>query len=114
MADYEPVSIQYSLDKLGLGIRVLATHQGAIKDRLVAAFHQGLYAVGPASLPGQARTIWEGVWRDVTAIRGAENEASFGLSIEAITEGQAAEIAEKIWTVHSLTLWQALYLPEIK
>lgn len=101
------MGIYYSLEKLGFGVHVLATHQGRVKDRLLVAFQQGLYAVGPASLPGQARTIWEGVWREVTAIKACGEAGSFKPSIAALAEEQASGLPEKIWTVHSLTRWQA-------
>lgn len=112
VADYALVTVHSSLEKLGLGLHVLATHPGGVRERLLAAFQQGLYAVGPISLPGSARGMWDEVWKAVTSTRVDNLERSFALSIATLGEAEASDLAERIWTIHSLTIWHSLQPPE--
>ena len=92
----------YAYGKLGAGVQILATHEGEIKERLIAAFHDSLHAVSAEALPDEPKRIWPEVWATVTAIKGTEQSGSFSPSINALTEAEAVEIAKKITTVEAM------------
>ena len=84
----------YLNGKLSAGVTKLATHPGRIKERLSAAFIDSLLPVSAKSLPAEARATWDRVWSRVQA--GAPRNM---LTIEALNDGQAIEIAQDIVSV---------------
>jgi hypothetical protein len=99
------MSLQYTVEKLRMGVAVLATQRGRINERLIAAFHRSLHAVSVDSLPDQAKPIWAEVWTAVTAVPAlgdSPQDGAYAPSIRALDEDAALRIAEQIVTVESM------------
>ena len=86
----------YANETLGAGVQILATHEGEIKERLIAAFCDSLVAVPVDALPDEPKQIWQEVWATATA------SGKFTPSINALTEAKAVELAKKITHVAAL------------
>jgi hypothetical protein len=96
------MALRYSFEHLSSGIDVLATHPGAIKDRLVEAFDKHLCHVVPSLLPASAVEVWESAWRQVTAVPASDQEGVFRVSIEALDETAAVDVARQVMQVEVL------------
>lgn len=94
--------LAYANGKLGEGTSVLATHPGRIKERLTVAFQRSLAQVPAVDLPAGAKTLWDEVWEQVTAIKGTKESGPFAPSIDALDEYRASQIAEKIVSIQAL------------
>ena len=95
-------NLEYANEKLVVGVLILATHKGAIKERLIAAFCDSLVSVPVDALPDDPKQIWQEVWATVTANKGTEESGAFLLSINDLTEDEAGDLARKITTVESM------------
>jgi len=96
------MTLQYSFERLSLGIDILATHPGPVKARLSEAFHRSLCQVVPSLLPPEARVIWEGIWAAVTREPPGEYEGVFGRSIDDLSDEDAVSLVERIMQVERL------------
>ena len=92
----------YAYEKLGAGVQILATHEGEIKERLIAAFHDSLHAVSAEALADEPKRIWLEIWAKATAIKGTEQSGSFSPSINVLTDSEAVQLAKMITTVKSM------------
>jgi hypothetical protein len=105
-------SYLYAEEKFGLAVHVLAVGTGSIKDRLAEAF-QELVALGPSELPACLRDDLAWIRESLTS-RPAKTQRIFRAGeIVAVSGGRlnatlatmrvarAAEIAERIFNVHS-------------
>jgi hypothetical protein len=91
---------------LEIGISILATHPGRIRERLIEAFHKELHLIQADDIAGpdlsvDAKPYWQKVQAAVTA-QHDEKEGSYAPSIEAMTEEEASRIAEMITGVASM------------
>jgi hypothetical protein len=96
------MTLQYSFERLSLGVEILATHPGQVKARLADAFHRSLCWVVPGLLPAEAAAIWESVWRLVTALPSGDQDGVFDRSIEAISDEDAVALVHRILEVERL------------
>jgi hypothetical protein len=96
------MTLQYSFERLSLGVEILAVHPGTVKDRLAEAFHKALCGVVTSLLPPEARGIWESVWQAVTAEPSGTRDGVFDRSIERISDEDAVAIVKKIIEVERL------------
>ena len=62
----------YTDEKLAVGVLILATHKGRIKERLIAAFHDSLHGVSAEALPPELRRTWIDVYTKATAVEGTK------------------------------------------
>jgi hypothetical protein len=96
------MTLQYSFERLSLGVEILAAHPGPVKARLADAFHRSLCGVVPGLLPQEAADIWESVWRSVTAVPSGDRSGVFDRSIEDISDEDAVAIVHQILEVERL------------
>src|SRR5205809_922314 len=94
------------LNALEVGIDVLATDPGRIRERLIAAFHKELHMIRPEDIAGpdlsaDAQPCWREVVAAVTA-RHEDERGSYEPSIQAMTEDEACHIAGRITAVASM------------
>ena len=82
--------------KLAMGVLILATHKGRIKERLIAAFHDSLHGVSAEALPPELRRAWIDVHTKATAVEGTKESGRFAPSINALTEDEAVDLAGSI------------------
>ena len=87
------MSINYTYEKLGAGIGILATHADGIQDRLRAAFGDSLHMVSPKGMPKEAEERWADVMAKVNAVEG---------KFETLSDKEASELAQQIRTIHAL------------
>ena len=86
----------YANEKLCAGVQILATHEGEIKERLIAAFCDSLYMVQVDALPDEPKEIWQEVLATATAIpEESGGPGKFIQSINELTETKAVELAKK-------------------
>ena len=71
----------------------LATHPGRVKDRIVAAFNEGLYGVNPKALPPEAERMWNELYAKLTTAQDKER-GSFAASLDFLDEDDARHIAK--------------------
>ena len=95
-------NLEYANEKLVVGVLILATHKGEIKERLIAAFCDSLVSVPVDALPDDPKQIWQEVWATVTANKGTKESGAFLSSINDLTEDEAVELAGKITTVAAM------------
>lgn len=95
-------ALGYAVEKLGVGVEVLVTHPGEIRDRLIEAFHFSLHAVSGEGLPEDAKRIWSQVMAKVTAVKGTPQSGVFQPSINALTDADAVWVARMIMTVEAM------------
>ena len=91
--------LSYTCAKLSAGVQTLATHPGRVKERLIAAFHDSLFAVNQDALPDEPKSIWLQVWEKATSIKGSSLEGSYAPSINCLDEAGAVELTKMITTV---------------
>jgi hypothetical protein len=96
------MTLQYSFERLSLGVEILATHPGAIRARLSDAFHKSLCQVVPSLLPIEAREIWESVWKDVTSLPSGNREGVFDRSIDLLSDDDAVSTVRQILQVERM------------
>ena len=94
--------LDYTYAKLRAGVQTLATHPGEVKKRLIAAFHDSLFAVNSEALPDEPKGIWLQVWEKATSIKGSSCEGSFVPSINDLDEAGAVKLAKMITTVEAM------------
>ena len=92
----------YANEKLGAGVQILATHEGEIKERLIAAFCDSLWIVSVDALPDEPKQIWQEVLATATANKGTKESGRFIPSINDLTEDEAVDLARKITTVEAM------------
>ena len=96
------MSLQYSFERLNLGLEILAAHPGPVKARLADAFHRSLCRVVPGMLPPEAADIWVSIWSAVTAQPSGERAGTFDESIEDVSDDDAVAIVHQILEVERL------------
>jgi hypothetical protein len=96
------MTLQYSFERLRLGLEILTLHPGPVKARLSHAFHRSLCQVVPSLLPSEAREIWETVWHEVTANPADDFDGVFDRSIECISDEDAVDIIKQILRVERI------------
>lgn len=97
-----PMTLQYSFERLSLGVEILATHPGPVKARLADAFHRSLCGVVSGLLPAEAGNIWDSVWHLVTALPSGDQNGVFDRSIEVISDEDAVAIVHQVLEVERL------------
>jgi hypothetical protein len=96
------MTLQYSFERLSLGVETLAACPGPVKARLAEAFHRSLCGVVSGLLPTEARDIWDSVWGVVTAVPSGDRAGTFDRSIENISDEDAVAIVHQILEVERL------------
>ena len=94
-----------AIKELWVGMDVLVTHPGPIKERLVAMFEDPSFDMAPHirdDFPELIRSTWEELWAKVTAVKGTSQSGDFRLSIDALDEQSAIEVAQGVETVFAL------------
>ena len=92
--------LSYTCAKLSAGVQTLATHPGRVKERLIAAFHDSLFAVNQDALPDEPKSIWLQVWGEGYIDQGvARLRGSYAPSINCLDEAGAVELTKMITTV---------------
>ena len=71
----------YSNEKLWKAVGILATHPGAVKERLIRACEEGLVFVAQDSLPVHLQSDYKAMWAKVTAVEPVDVEGRFRPSI---------------------------------
>jgi hypothetical protein len=96
------MSLPFAVQKLGMGVEVLATRRGRINECLIVRFHRSLHAVGVDAPADQAEPVWAEVCKALTAVEGAPQEGIYAPSIGALDEDVAVLLAEHIVTSDSM------------
>jgi hypothetical protein len=95
--------VRRALASIEIGIQILATRPGRIKDRLTEAFQGALFAIDPDDLSapgvsGEARVWWENVVATMSSAPEGP-DGPFRDAIEQLSEEEASDIAQLIVAV---------------
>jgi hypothetical protein len=93
-------AIGYSAEKMSEGLHVLITHRGRIRERLIAAWHAGLFAVG-AGLPDDLEKRWRAIADQCSYVKDPEGKGDFAATINQMEEDDIVTVVELIAEVAS-------------
>lgn len=79
-----------------MAAEILATHPGRIRERLIAACHEGLVLVPPNVLPHEVQSLYDDVMEFVTATEYSPDEGAFAPAIRNLTDEEAQVVANRI------------------
>ncbi len=79
-----------------MALEILATHPGAIRERLIAACHEGLALVPSNVLPHELKSLYDEVMDLVTDPESPPAEGAFAPAIGNLTEEEAQVVANRI------------------
>ena len=79
-----------------MAVEILATHPGCIRDRLIAACHEGLVLVPSDVLPHEVKSLYDDVMKLVTATEYSPAEGAFAPAIRNLTDEEAQGVANGI------------------
>ncbi|MDP9392855.1 MAG: hypothetical protein M3Q27_00700 [Actinomycetota bacterium] len=99
------MEIGYALEKVGVGMSILARHPGRIRERLLAAFtEQILFAPTEGKgIPDEVGRRLQAVKDQASRIPGVGNEGALAATFAVIDENEAEEIVGELeWIYYSL------------
>lgn len=96
------VDLLYALEKAAWVVRVLATHEGRIKERLVKACHQGFPPIPRRGLPDEIQSQYDRIRERVTVEEHSREEGAFAPAIRALSEEEAKEVAAWMCDLESM------------
>ena len=90
--------MSYSLKKLSTAVRSLAIGRGPIKERLLNAARSSFGVLREENFPPEFLEEWNKISKQLTSEHGPDG--AFAASIEAMTEDDVVELADRIVSLH--------------
>jgi hypothetical protein len=96
------LDVRYNHAQIGQAVSTLATHPGRIKERLTeAANHLAIVNEGIFKVEGMYEGA-AGTWQQIQDAIRSVPDATFGVSIDRLSEKQACDVAQLIVSIDSM------------